>query len=151
MIQIKLTRVLIRPVTAMILFLAVAATAPQYQASTARGVYTPEQAAEGRELYKAVCASCHGENLMGTFEIPPLTGRFISNWTNGSVGRLFTYISDAMPQMAPGTLGPEDNAKIVAYLLQANGLPAGRRPLPTDPAALEQIAFEAGKPLLADR
>ncbi len=126
------------------LFLVVTSATGQQAAapSTARGAYTEAQAAEGAELYKTACAMCHGENLMGTYEIPALTGRFIGNWSNGSVGTLFTYVSDAMPQMAPGSLSPEDNAKIVAYLLKANGMPAGTQPLPSDRAALNRIAFE---------
>ena len=123
-----------------------AATGQQPGASTARGVYTDAQAAEGATLYKAACAMCHGDNMMGSFEVPSLTGRFVSNWSNGSVGALFDYVSNAMPQMAPGSLAPEDNARIVAYLLKANGMPAGAKPLPSDPAALKAIAFEPVKP-----
>jgi mono/diheme cytochrome c family protein len=126
---------------ALALIVAAAAIGQQPAQTTARGVYTDAQAAEGAALYKGICASCHGENLMGTFEVPTLTGRFVANWSNGSVGTLFTYVSDAMPQMAPGTLSPEDNAKIVAYLLKANGMPAGAQPLPSDRAVLEKIAF----------
>jgi mono/diheme cytochrome c family protein len=127
------------------LALAFAATGQQPGASTARGAYTDAQAAEGATLYKAACAMCHGDTLMGSFEVPSLTGRFVANWSNGSVGTLFDYVSNAMPQMAPGSLAPEDNAKIVAYLLKANGMPAGAKPLPSDPAALKAIAFEPVK------
>jgi mono/diheme cytochrome c family protein len=131
---------------ALALIVAAAAIGQQPAQTTARGVYTEAQAAEGAALYKGVCASCHGD-LMGTFEVPTLTGRFVANWSNGSVGTLFTYVSDAMPQMAPGTLSPEDNARIVAYLLKANGMPAGAQPLPSDRAALQKIAFvPAGPP-----
>lgn len=126
---------------AVVLTISIAA-APGGPASTTKGVYTEAQAAEGAELYKGACAICHGESLAGSFEVPALTGRFIANWSNGSVGTLFDYISHAMPQMAPGSLSPEDNAKIVAYLLKANNLPAGARPLPSDQAALDRIAFE---------
>jgi len=70
----------------------------------------------------------------------------MGNWSNGSVGTLFTYVSDAMPQMAPGSLSPEDNARIVAYLLKANGMPAGAQPLPSDTTVLSKIAFEPVRP-----
>jgi hypothetical protein len=50
-----------------------------------------------------------------------------------------------MPQMAPGSLSPADNAKIVAYLLKANGMPAGNTPLAGDQAALDRIAFVSVK------
>jgi cytochrome c5 len=122
-----------------------AATNPQPGASTARGVYTASQAAEGATLYKAACAMCHGESLAGSFEVPGLTGAFVARWSNGSVGTLFDYVSNAMPQMAPGSLSADDNAKIVAYLLEANGMPAGAKPLPTDETALKAIAFEPVK------
>lgn len=129
------------------LAIAAAAAGQQPVLTTARGVYSAAQAAEGEVLYRGACASCHGENLMGTFEVPSLTGRFVGNWANGSVGTLFAYVSDAMPQMAPGTLSPEDNARIVAYLLKANGMPAGPQPLPADRATLDRIAFvPAGPP-----
>lgn len=128
------------------LLAAAAATGQSPGTGTSKGVYTEAQAAEGADLYKAACAMCHGDNLMGTFEVPTLTGRFISNWSNGSVGALFAYVSDAMPQMAPGSLSPEDNAKIVAYLLKANGLPAGKEALPSDRAALAKIAFDPVRP-----
>ena len=131
---------------ALPLAITAAATGQQPALTTARGVYSAAQANEGEVLYKGACASCHGENLMGTFEVPTLTGRFVGNWSNGSVGTLFTYVSDAMPQMAPGSLSPEDNAKIVAYLLKANGMPAGPQPLPSDRTALEKIAFVPAGP-----
>jgi hypothetical protein len=50
-----------------------------------------------------------------------------------------------MPQMAPGSLSPDANAKIVAYLLKSNGMPAGSKPLPADQAALDKIAFKPAK------
>lgn len=109
--------------------------------TTADGVYSAAQAAEGATLYQGICASCHGESLMGSYEVPALTGRFVANWANGSVGTLFEYVSRAMPQMAPGSLSPDDNARIVAYLLHANGMPAGAKPLPSDPSSLNAIAF----------
>jgi mono/diheme cytochrome c family protein len=127
---------------AMILSVASASAKPAPKSlSTARGVYTEAQAAEGATLYQGACALCHGANLMGTFEVPTLVGRFVHNWSNGSVGTLFDYVGRAMPQMAPGSLSPEDNAKIVAYLLKANGMPAGDKPLASDQAALDKIAF----------
>lgn len=138
----RLTRALLAAAIPVVsLIAAVAAPGQQPALTTARGVYSAAQASEGETLYKGACASCHGENLMGTFEVPTLTGRFVGNWSNGSVGALFTYVSDAMPQMAPGTLSPEDNAKIVAYLLKANGMPEGPQSLPSDRAALDRIAF----------
>lgn len=123
-----------------------AAVGQQAAGSTADGVYTEAQAAEGAALYQGACAMCHGERLAGTYEIPALTGRFLRNWANGSVGTLFDYVSRAMPQMAPGSLSPEENARIVAFLLKENGMPAGARPLPSDQEALDRIAFKPAGP-----
>lgn len=133
-------------VALLTLVTATAASAQQPGTSTALGVYTEAQAAEGAALYAGACAVCHGETLSGTYEIPALTGRFVRNWSNGSVGTLFDYVSQAMPQMAPGSLSPEDNARIVAFLLKANGMPAGSRPLPNDQAALDKIPFTSAGP-----
>lgn len=139
-------RILLAPLSVFGLAITTAALGQGPGTSTAHGVYTEAQAAEGAALYQGACAMCHGESLSGTYEIPPLTGRFLRNWSNGSVGTLFDYVSRAMPQMAPGSLSPEDNARIVAYLLKQNGMPAGARPLSSDQAALENIAFVPAGP-----
>lgn len=110
--------------------------------NAARGIYSEEQAREGAEIYKAACAVCHGEALYGTWEIPPLKGLFMANWEGASVGALYDYIGRAMPQMAPGSLSPEDNARIVAFLLKENGIPVGKAPLPTNQAALDRIRID---------
>jgi len=129
-----------------VLLASTALAAPKAKGlSTKSGVYTEAQAAEGAALYQGACSMCHGANLMGTFEVPTLVGRFVHNFSNGSVGTLFDYVSRAMPQMAPGSLSPEDNAKIVAFLLKSNGMPAGDKPLPSDQAALDKIAFTPPK------
>jgi mono/diheme cytochrome c family protein len=113
---------------------------------TAHGVYTEQQAAEGAQIYKVSCAMCHGESLYGTEEIPALKGRLMYNFRGSSVGALYDYISRAMPQMAPGSLSPDDNARIVAYLLKENDMPAGAKRLPADQAALNAIPFETVRP-----
>lgn len=106
-----------------------------------RGLYSQAQAAEGAQLYAQRCAMCHGAALEGTFEVPGLTGKFMANWAGRPVGDLYDYLGRAMPQFAPGTLAPQDNARIVAYLLQANGLPAGATPLPADSARLKAMSL----------
>ena len=115
-------------------------------ATTAQGAYTAEQAADGAKLYVGQCAMCHGKQLEGTLENPALRGgRFLGNWGHGTVAALANYIHRAMPQMAPSTLTPEDNSRIVAYLLQQNGMPAGKTALPNDPDGLGKILIEPAK------
>ena len=107
-------------------------------------LYTAQQAGEGARIYAIRCAMCHGARLEGTVEIPALTGRFVANWGNRPVADLFDYVARAMPQPAPGSLSPEDNARVTAFLLRENGYPAGAKALPADNAALRRLA--AGPP-----
>lgn len=124
---------------------AIGATAPA-PVSTLKGVYTESQAEAGAQLYAARCAQCHGAMLEGTFETPALQGRFIANWSKAPLGDMYDYIARAMPQFAPGSLNPDETARIVAYLLKANALPAGARSLPADSAALKRIMLEPAPP-----
>jgi len=89
---------------------------------------------------------CHGRALGGTFETPGLTGKFLANWGKRPLGDLYDYVGRAMPQFAPGTLTPQDNARLLAFLLKANGMPAGPAPLPADSVALHAIALESAGP-----
>ena len=131
----------------MVAILSIAATpAP---VSTRAGVYTQAQAADGAKLYAIRCAMCHGRQLEGSYEIPALHGRFIATWSRAPLMNLNDYIARAMPQFAPGSLKPDETAKIVAYLLQENALPAGSQPLPSGGAAMARIMLEPA-PLTAE-
>lgn len=126
-----------------LLALATSTTLAQSRGSgTGAGRYTAEQAAAGARLYAINCAMCHGTRLEGRGEVPALTGRFVANWAGRPLGDLFAYVAQAMPQHAPGSLAPEQNAQLLALLLQANGAPEGRRALPADEAALQRITFD---------
>lgn len=109
---------------------------------TASGVYTEAQAAEGAEIFAQRCALCHGKQAEGTWEVPALKGKFMANWGRESLAALSDYLARAMPQFAPGTLEPKDNVRLVAFLLKANGHPAGAKPLPEDHTALAAIRIE---------
>lgn len=109
-------------------------------AATASAIpYTAAQATRGKLQFIQHCARCHGGNLDGTTEIPPLRARFIRHWSGGTMDEVVGYISRAMPIDKPGSLDPDANAAIMAYLLQANGFPAGSSDLPSDPVALRRI------------
>ena len=109
--------------------------------TTASGVYSAAQAEEGARLYAVRCAMCHGQMLEGTMETPALKGKFIANWARSPLGHLFNYVSEAMPQFAPGSLAPAENAAIIAFLLRENGMRTGNSPLPSDSEALKTITF----------
>jgi mono/diheme cytochrome c family protein len=129
-----------------VIFLAVTVYAQQ-STSVWDGAYTPEQANRGKALYAKECASCHGAALDGSGQAPPLMGvEFKGNWNGQTVGDLFEKIQTSMPADQPGRLSRTQNADILAFLLMANGFPAGSKELPNDAAALAKIRFEGAKP-----
>ena len=115
-------------------------------ATLAAGVYTEEQSKRGMELYKAQCASCHGDDLKGNEIIPALTGdTFTGNWKGKSVGDLFEKINMTMPALDPGSLTPDQTADLIAHILSVSKYPAGKTALATSMDALNQIKIDAPK------
>jgi mono/diheme cytochrome c family protein len=116
------------------------AQAASHEVSTKDGVYTAEQAQRGKTLYQAQCGMCHGSALEGQGRNSPLTGSpFLNSWTGQTMADLLTKTIVMMPATNPGTLSPKDTADILAYILSANKLPAGKTELPHDPQSLEVI------------
>ena len=106
------------------------------------GVYTDAQAGRGKKLYIASCAACHQEGLQGADLAPALKGdEFLLLWNDRPLGDMVERITKTMPQDAPGTLSPEANTDIVAYMLQVNRFPTGAAELPVDAAAQNTIAI----------
>jgi len=122
-----------------------AALASGVQAGTLNGVYTDIQAERGAVQYRQHCARCHGAGLAGTFETPPLIGRFIPYWQGTSLDVLADYINTAMPLDRPGSLGRAANADILAFILKTNGFPAGAKELSADSDAQKAIQFDSLK------
>ncbi len=108
------------------------------------GVYTAEQAKRGAALYANNCASCHGLALTGGESAPPLTGgEFLSNWSGLTLGDLFDRIRVSMPADRPGTLTREQNALVLAHILNVGEFPVGVTELSTRTETLKQIRIEA--------
>jgi cytochrome c len=124
--------------------LATVASAAPVRTSIWDGVYTDAQAERGHTLYMQSCSRCHGADLSGTFEIPPLVGRFMPYWSGSSLDALFDYVSTAMPLDHPGALGPAANADIVAFILKSNAIPSGSKELSAD--RVKAISFDSAKP-----
>jgi alcohol dehydrogenase (cytochrome c) len=102
--------------------------------SQTKAVYTASQAAEGFAQYQTNCASCHLPDLSGRNEAPQLAGgNFMNTWGPRTTTELIRYIQSAMPPSDPGGLSEEICSNIVAFFLQANGAPAGNRPLAASP------------------
>jgi mono/diheme cytochrome c family protein len=108
---------------------------PPAARSTMTGVYTAEQATAGEKTYGNVCTGCHN---LGSHSGPS----FSHKWKGKPLFELYEQISEKMPEDDPGSLTPAESAQIVAYLLKANGSPAGTQPLPTDAAELRKILIE---------
>jgi mono/diheme cytochrome c family protein len=108
------------------------------------GIYTQAQAARGKALYLDNCAACHGVQLLGGEDSPPLAGApFISKWGKLPLSALYGLTNTTMPLGAAGSLGAAGNADIVAYILAYNGFPAGQNELPPDAKVLADITIEA--------
>lgn len=103
--------------------------------------YTLAQAADGKRTYGERCASCHGANLDDGEFAPPLKGEaFQTSWGGKSADLLLEKLT-TMPPAAAGSVSNDQRVLLLAYLLQANQVAAGARPLPADPAALQAMVF----------
>jgi alcohol dehydrogenase (cytochrome c) len=104
------------------------------QATTPSPVYTDAQAAAGRAVYQARCAACHLPDLGGRNEASPLAGaNFMNAWRGRTTRELYDYVRATMP---PGnaTLPASDYLAVTAFVLAANGAPAGAQALTADTA-----------------
>jgi mono/diheme cytochrome c family protein len=108
-------------------------------ADPAPGFYTPAQAQQGRALYGANCAACHGATLQGGAG-PALAGDdFRATWGTRTLANLVAFEHTQMPPGQPGSVPEQDDLAITAFILQANGAPTGMQ------------ALAAGSPLLGRR
>ena len=103
--------------------IAVGIVAIQGQQTTP--VYTAGQAATGRAVYQASCASCHWADLAGRNEAPPLVGaNFMNTWRNRSTRDLFELMQSTMPPTGEN-LGAAQYLAVAAFILQVNGASSG--------------------------
>jgi mono/diheme cytochrome c family protein len=103
----------------------VAAQAPSR--SVKDGVYTAAQASRGRTVYEEKCLSCHANRMWG------------QDWPQKSVFDVYDVVKNFMPEDDPGSLSAAQTRDVIAYILQNNKLPAGKRELPEADADLKQI------------
>jgi mono/diheme cytochrome c family protein len=108
-----------------------------------QGVYTEAQMALGKGFYSDNCLQCHGGELEGVEDAPPLAGKlFLSQWGGLPLGSLHAFIDRSMPPGNGGALGAVSEAAVVAYILSKNHFPAGSAALPADPAGLNSIVLK---------
>ena len=118
-------------VGAALVALAGATTMRAQGATTNDGVYTEEQAIDGKALFAEACSTCHSP---GKFS----GGEFKAAYVN----RPLSLLSGAMAEMpldAPGSLKPEHVAALIAYFLQMNEYPSGAAALSGEDEALKAI------------
>ncbi|MBW4034085.1 MULTISPECIES: c-type cytochrome [Acidiphilium] len=116
-------------------------------AACAPGDFTNSQAAQGKVLYDANCASCHMTDLSGGSG-PALGGaKFKSylDFTKITGAQLLSFITAQMPYQAPGSLKPAEYQSIFAYILQKNQYKAGDAPLTDQTAACIAMLPYPGK------
>lgn len=103
--------------------------------------FTAAQAKRGAEFYSGSCALCHGDRLDDGEFGPALKGQpHTDYWRGKNAADVLTYMNSMMPPTSPGSLGGQAYADIMAYMLQAEGAPAGDKELPSDPVALRSAA-----------
>src|SRR5262245_23786156 len=96
----------------MLTVVGVAAAAPT---TTWDRVFSEQQAVEGETIYQDHCATCHGSNLEGGEDAPPLVGaQFSTVWEGRTLGDLLASIQTRMPADDPGLLDRVAYTDIVA-------------------------------------
>jgi mono/diheme cytochrome c family protein len=110
------------------------------------GVYTVDQAVRGESLYVRSCARCHQASLAGADESPPLAGgAFLGNWNGLALSNLETRIRTTMPSDSVGIYDRRVVTDVIAYLLKANGFPAGASELASSEDSLKTITLRVTK------
>ena len=92
-------------------------------------LYTEEQATSGAVVFGKVCAECHEKADITKAD-------FRSKWNGRTLFELFELVRTTMPDSNPGGLTREEYAGTMAYILKANGLPAGSTAVMPDSAAM---------------
>src|SRR5205085_6325647 len=82
------------------------------------GVYSDAQALRGEADYTSHCAGCHADDLSGYQSI--LKGnRFMNEYREAPLYRLFEKMKTTMPRNAAGTLSDQTYIDILSYILKA--------------------------------
>ena len=127
--------------------LTVGGALAQDKKSVWAGVDDAKQAARGAELYIRACAACHGHDLEGVEQAPPLAGgAFAQRWDGSALKKLFERMEEMPPDDPNKRLSDQQNVELLAFLLSANKIPAGTAALDADRNGLAQITVHATKP-----
>ena len=114
---------------------APAASPATGEVSVTTGVYTVAQAARGAEVYTSSCGQCH---TMGQHS----GTAFATAWNNRRLFDLYEIVHNTMPLDNPGGLSDQEYIDVVAYMLQLNGVPAGKALLQADAGTLKGLRID---------
>ena len=115
--------------------------APVMQAEPDQSItFTEQQVAQGHKIYREHCQVCHGTSLANGQFGTPLRGAFFQyRWKGKSLGELLQFTYESMPPEQVKSLTRAQYAQVIAFILEANELPAGSQPLSENVATLDQV------------
>jgi cytochrome c len=106
----------------------------------------------GQHLFEENCASCHGASGEGAQKVPRLVGlaqgalpleprpwQRLRRTKFRTAADVAQFAMDYMPLDAPGSLPTQDYLDILTFILNANGIDLGERPLDPSIAARLRI------------
>ena len=130
--------------TAVAAALSDRAAATQQPLASNDGLFTEAQARRGAALYMENCAQCHRYDLAASDLAPALISpAFTLRWVAGPLSELFDYMRTQMPLNSPGGLSAQQNADLLAFLLEKNGYAAGAADLPAMSSELAGLKLSA--------
>lgn len=120
-------------IAACVMVIGVHVTASAFQTGAAKTtkdkIYSSAQATRGEEIYTKLCESCHepGKLKPGQKAGPMLTtgDDFYDKWDGKTLDELLDKIEMNMPNDGSAVLDDKQTADVTAYILKANGAPAG--------------------------
>ena len=113
---------------------AAAATGADTAPASSALSFSTAQADRGRNVFRSNCTECHYSSELSDRQ-------FKFKWRRRTAGDLFDMMATQMPEDAPGVLGLEAYADLVAFVLRLNGFEPGSGELPADEALLESISL----------
>jgi mono/diheme cytochrome c family protein len=97
-------------------------------------IYSVAQAQRGEARFKVSCSSCHtAASFAG--------GTFAERWNGQTMGEVFDFVSQAMPENDPGGLKAEEYADVLAFILALDAYPVGNDDMPASKDELKKYAI----------
>jgi mono/diheme cytochrome c family protein len=108
------------------------------QATTLDGVYAKAQADDAKPQFDKICAECHAFTVATkkkAEDLPLGDDPFFKKWEGKTIDELVSVIVLTMPNDGSAVVSETDALNLAAYILQQNGMPAGKAALTKESAA----------------